>query len=156
MHFKFLWIGKTKDPVFRELEDRYLERIRRFFKAQRVHSAEYRKKDSAQKSTLEEKEARSLEKKLPSKGYVILLDENGSPFNSRQFAGRLEHFMERGVPEIVFIIGGYAGVPKRIRSLADEVLSLGPMTLPHELARVVLLEQVYRAISIIKGLPYHK
>ena len=102
------------------------------------------------------REARQIEKKLPKKTYFIILDDEGKEFTSPELASFLETLMNRGVPEVTFVVGGHLGVHETIRKLADQKMSLTKMTLPHELARVVLLEQIYRAVTIIKGLPYHK
>jgi 23S rRNA (pseudouridine1915-N3)-methyltransferase len=75
---------------------------------------------------------------------------------SRQFAGFLERLLNRGVSETTFLIGGYLGIPEELKTKAEKTMSLSRLTLPHELARVVLLEQTYRAATILKGMPYHK
>ncbi len=152
----FLWVGRTRDPCLRELEDRYLRRVRRFYPVDRAHVPEARKADPRQLAAQLEREARRLEQKIDPRGYLVCLDDEGEQVTSRQFAGWLEEMMLRGVSEFVFVIGGPWGVAQRIRERAGRLLSLSRMTLPHELARIVLLEQIYRAATLIKGVPYHR
>jgi 23S rRNA (pseudouridine1915-N3)-methyltransferase len=87
---------------------------------------------------------------------LILLDIKGVPTSSETLALRLKNQQMSGQPQLAFIIGGSSGVDARIMTLADERMSFGPLTLPHNLARIVLLEQLYRACRINRGEPYHK
>jgi 23S rRNA (pseudouridine1915-N3)-methyltransferase len=93
---------------------------------------------------------------LPSDAHIVLLDIAGTPTSSEQLAGKLDSVALRGVSNIAFVIGGSDGVTESIRSTAQERMSFGPITLPHNLARVVLLEQLYRACKISRSEPYHK
>ena len=94
--------------------------------------------------------------KLPADAHIVLLDIRGRETSSEQLAQKLETLAVRGVSHVVFIIGGSDGVTQAVRERCAERLSFGPITLPHNLARVVLLEQVYRAHKIIRHEPYHK
>ena len=100
-------------------------------------------------------EAESLLKKLPAGSVVVALDETGKEFTSPDFAKELERRGGNGQP-IIFLIGGSWGLDPSVRERADLVLSLGKLTLPHSLARIVLLEQIYRATTILGGKTYHK
>jgi len=93
---------------------------------------------------------------LPSRAHVILLAIEGKERSSEEFSARLDDLMLRGSSDIAFVIGGSDGVSDDVRARADEMLSFGRITLPHNLARVVLLEQIYRACKISRGEPYHK
>ena len=93
---------------------------------------------------------------IPERSHVILLDIGGKERSSEEIAGQLDNLMTRGASNITFVIGGSCGVSEDVRARADERLSFGRITLPHNLARVVLLEQVYRAFKIMRGEPYHK
>lgn len=156
MKLSFVWVGRTKDAAFHSLEERYLRRIRHFYPVSRAHVPEARRTDSRQLAAQLEREARKLEKKINPAGYLICLDEKGEQMSSRRLAALVEKLMEQGIKEIVFLVGGPWGVAERLRAQARRRLSLSRMTLPHELARVVLLEQIYRAATIMKGLPYHR
>jgi 23S rRNA (pseudouridine1915-N3)-methyltransferase len=142
-------VGKLKDKNLEALEEQYLKRI----KSPKLHIHEVK----SQKENLD-LEANEVEKKLNDIGkvYPILLAENGKLVDSEKFSKWLFDLIETRHEKIVFIIGGASGHGKKIidRSLAS--LSLSPMTFPHKLARVLFVEQVYRAITINSGHPYHK
>ena len=155
MKFKFLWIGKTKDPLFAEIESRYLGRINKYFSTENVFVTDLKKRDLRQRVTQLARESRKIESKLSMSSYIVVLDDAGKQFTSREFASFFEDLMNRGVPVINFVVGGHLGIPEKIKNLAKLKLSLTRLTLPHEMVRMILVEQVYRAITIIKGTPYH-
>jgi 23S rRNA (pseudouridine1915-N3)-methyltransferase len=103
-----------------------------------------------------DKEGAAILAALPSRAHVILLAIEGKERSSEEFSARLDDLMLRGSSDIAFVIGGSDGVSDDVRARADEMLSFGRITLPHNLARVVLLEQIYRACKISRGEPYHK
>jgi 23S rRNA (pseudouridine1915-N3)-methyltransferase len=156
MRLRFVWIGATKLKELSNLEDRYVKRLERFFPLKRTVVPELRKTDPRQADAQLRREARAVESRLPSGTYLVALDERGEQMTSRQFAGFLERLLNRGVSETTFLIGGYLGIPEELKTKAEKTMSLSRLTLPHELARVVLLEQTYRAATILKGMPYHK
>lgn len=156
MRFRFLWIGDTKGPLFSKLEGRYIGRLQRLFSAEVMSIPELQKKDQRQRASQMAREARLVEEKLNPRSFLIVLDEKGKEYSSEELAEVLEELMNRGISEITFLVGGYLGTPSAILEKADLRLSLGRMTFPHELARVILVEQIYRCASMIKGLPYHK
>jgi len=153
---QFLWVGETKDPLFSRVEERYLKRVRQHFPTEMTIVPDLKKNNPHQQKAQLVREARQIEKKLPEKTYLIVLDSEGKEFTSPALASFLENLMNRGVSAVTFLVGGHLGVHEKIRESADQKMSLTKMTLPHELARVVLLEQIYRAVTIIKALPYHK
>lgn len=143
MKLKFAWIGKTKEPAIATLTQEYLKRISRYSDVEGISLRD---------------EADLLAKFGPSaktKSTLILLDSRGKEFSSEQFAKFLGAYQERNPLPLVFAVGGADGFGAEARSVAQNMVSLGKMTLAHELARVVLLEQVYRAFTILKGHPYH-
>jgi len=152
---KFLWIGKTKDSLLGEIESRYLGRVEKYFSAGQISVPDLKKTDPHQQATQLKRESRSIESKLSPGTYLVVLDDAGKQLTSEELALFFEDLMNRGVPEITFIVGGYFGIPEEIKDLANMKLSLTRLTLPHEMVRVILLEQVYRAITIVKGSPYH-
>ena len=105
---------------------------------------------------LKEAESSLLLSSIPQGGKIIALDERGKTPSSREFADILGKWMDEGVQSISFLIGGANGHAEKVRTQADYKLSFGRMTLPHMLARVVLVEQIYRAKTILDGHPYHK
>ena len=143
MKIRIAWIGKTKEPAITALTEEYLKRIARYAP---VESLVLR-----HESELIERFGRQAASKLT----LVLMDSRGKEFSSEQFARFLGDYQDRNPLPLVFAIGGADGFDPSARSSAQHVISLGKMTLPHELARVVLLEQVYRAFTILKGHPYH-
>lgn len=101
-------------------------------------------------------EGKAILAAIPERSHVVLLDIGGKERSSEEIASHLNDLMLRGESSITFVIGGSCGVSSEVRARADERLSFGRITLPHNLARVVLLEQVYRAFKIMRGEPYHK
>ena len=142
MKLKIAWIGKTKDPAIQSLTTEYLKRISRYTEVEGLTLA-----DEAALLKL-------LDKNRPA-ARLVLLDSRGKQLSSEEFATFLENHQDRNPLPIVLAIGPADGFSDTTRKVANSILSLGKMTLPHELARVVLLEQVYRAFTILKGHPYH-
>jgi 23S rRNA (pseudouridine1915-N3)-methyltransferase len=138
---KVAWIGKTKEPAITSLSDEYLKRISRYSQVEGVPLRG---------------EAELLAKfGKDTKSCLVLMDWRGKEFTSEQFAKFLGDYFDRNPLPLVFAIGDADGFSEMAKTSAYGLISLGRMTLPHELARVVLLEQVYRAFTILKGHPYH-
>jgi len=152
----FLWIGGTRQRQFKTLEDMYLERIDRLILCQRTVVAEERKSDARQVASGMAKEARRVLARVNSGSHLICLDHRGKGLDSRDLANRLRKLEDLATREVALVVGGFMGIPSEVQAQARESWSLGPMTLPHELARLVLLEQTYRALTLIRGLPYHR
>jgi len=138
------WIGKTKNSAIQSLTDEYLKGLQQFAKAEGVAL-----KDEAVLLKLCGHEGKSTRRRL------VLLDSRGKQLSSEELAGFLREHQDHNPAPLVFAIGPAGGFSEELRRKADFVLSFGKMTLAHELARVVLLEQVYRAFTILKGHPYH-
>ena len=136
--FEVLAVGKLKDPSLEALCADYSQRIRRY----------------AALDTIEVKNDRALLGLFPRDGRVVALEVSGKPQTSTGFAETLQRWVEAGQSPIAFVIGGAEGIPPSIRQRAALQLSLSNMTLPHRLARLVLLEQVYRAMTIWRNEPY--
>lgn len=156
MQFTFLWIGETRNSAYLSAEDNYLGRIGHLVRCQRDFVEEQKKKDPRLRQSKLKREAELLDRKIQKGGYLIALDQKGQELSSRELADRLNNLMNQGISEIIFLVGGYGGIPVSIIQRSKMKLSLSRLTLPHELARVMLLEQVYRALTIIRGLPYHR
>jgi 23S rRNA (pseudouridine1915-N3)-methyltransferase len=144
---KVAWVGKTKEPAIQSLSDEYLKRIARYAEIEGVSA-----KDETTLLTLAGLGGRRDGGRERHK--LILLDSRGKQLSSEELAGFLEREQVSATP-LLFAIGGSDGFSDEARRAAGFVLSLGKMTLPHELARVVLLEQIYRAFTILKKHPYH-
>ena len=149
-----LAVGRPERVRFGPLFDQYAERIRRFglaFDARWV--PEVRPDGRFSDAHVREREARNLREALPERCSVIALSPEGRSMSTEAFTRRFERWSQ---PVAAFVIGGPLGLDPAFRKTADAVLSLSPMTLPHELARLVLAEQIYRAVTILRGVPYHK
>ncbi|HEX2878692.1 MAG TPA: 23S rRNA (pseudouridine(1915)-N(3))-methyltransferase RlmH [Polyangiaceae bacterium] len=131
-------VGKLKEPAYRALADEYLGRIARYAK-------------------IEERELKDdtgFAKALPMQTQIVACEVKGKGVTSEQFAAQLQRWGSVGKGDVCFLIGGAEGIPKDVSDAASYKLSLSTMTLPHRLARVLLLEQIYRGFSILKGEPY--
>jgi 23S rRNA (pseudouridine1915-N3)-methyltransferase len=142
---KVAWIGKTKEPAIQALTDEYLKRISHY-----AEVAGLPLKDEAAILSLASGERQPKKERHK----LVLLDSRGKQLSSEELAAFLEHEQVNATP-LVFAIGGSDGFSEEARRSAGFTLSLGKMTLPHELARVVLVEQLYRAFTILKKHPYH-
>lgn len=142
MKIRLLMLGKTRRAEVRALLDDYLRRLRPYAE---VEVSEVAGSPAA---------LRKIKAEFASTW--VLLDAGGKQFTSQQFAKWLAELRGRGMREIVFLCGDADGFPDEFRRRAQAKLSLGTLTLPHELARVVLAEQLYRAFTILSGHPYHK
>ncbi|MGD9563390.1 MAG: 23S rRNA (pseudouridine(1915)-N(3))-methyltransferase RlmH [Pyrinomonadaceae bacterium] len=150
MKFRFVWIGKTKDKNWKALQEDYLGRLSHFTRCEVVEI-----RDSAPHETKEIEGKRILDVLNP-KGFVCLLDVRGNQIGSDGLSREIEKWQLRALKEVNFIIGGADGVSNEIDDSVDFRLSLSFMTFTHEMARVILLEQLYRAFTIIKGFPYQR
>lgn len=149
-----LAVGRPNRARFGPMFDDYAQRVCRFgvpFDARWV--PQVRAGGRFSDAHVREREARTLREALPERCNVIALSPEGRPTPTEAFALRLTQWSE---PLVAFVLGGPLGLDPAFRKTAHATLSLSPMTLPHELARVVLAEQIYRAITIMRGVPYHK
>lgn len=144
MKLKIAWIGKTKDASIQALTVEYLKRITRYTEVEGLALP-----DEAALLKLKEKSGTRPAHTL------VLLDSGGKQLSSEEFAQFLENHQDRNPQPLVLAIGPADGFSPETRKAASTLLSFGKMTLAHELARIVLLEQVYRAFTILKGHPYH-
>ena len=153
MHLRLIWVGKTKNEHLRALVEDYLGRLRRF-----VRSEVTELRESAARTEREgiEDEGKRIIGALPGNAFIVLLDVEGQEWSSTQLAGEVEKWQTTGKREVVFVIGGHNGVSEEVAERANFRWSLSRLTLTHEMARVVLAEQLYRAYTIIHGLPYQK
>ncbi|RLF54307.1 MAG: 23S rRNA (pseudouridine(1915)-N(3))-methyltransferase RlmH [Thermoplasmata archaeon] len=131
--------GRLREGFFREAASEYTKRIRRF----------------ARIEVREMEDLKSLERILDSDDYLIALDENGREMTSLEFAELVKKIYLSG-KDLYLIIGGWSGIEERIKRRADLILSLSRMTFPYQLARIMILEQIYRAFSLLRGIDYHK
>ena len=145
MKLKIVWVGKTKEAAIQSLTDEYLKRLSRYVPTE---AQEYASEDILFKNLGKAAVGRT-------KPLLVMLDQRGRQFTSEEFAELLRDQQDRGTQQVVFAVGPADGFSTEARHQADLVLAFGKMTLAHELARVVLLEQLYRGFTILKGHPYH-
>ncbi len=155
MELRLIWPGKTKSPGARALQEFYLGRIRPMASAVVVETREARGLDERAVAKILELEARGMEDRLDGK-FVIGLADDGKEMTSAEFAGFLAKRADVPSRPAAFVVGGFLGLAGRILERADLRLSLSRMTLSHEMARVVLLEQIYRSLTMMKGTHYAK
>lgn len=156
MRYTVVAVGKLKERFWRDACAEYTKRLGAYGKVEIREVADI---DPARAGGVEASRSRECEEILsaiPERSHVILLAIDGKQRSSEAFSEHLDELALRGKSDLTFVIGGSDGVSPDVRSRADETFSFGPITLPHNLARVVLLEQVYRACKISRGEPYHK
>jgi 23S rRNA (pseudouridine1915-N3)-methyltransferase len=139
MKLRVIWVGKTKNPHVAKLCQDYAERIKHFLPLE----------------IADVKEAK-LNAALDGSDRVVVLDPKGTPWTSDQFTKFIQKHMTSDPRRLTFVIGDYAGLPPNVKKRADVQWSLSPLTFTHDLTRVLLLEQIYRALSIIHNFPYAK
>jgi len=153
MHLRFIWVGKTKNEHIRALVDEYLKRLARFVRCEISEVAATAARDPG--AGIEE-EGRRIKGALHQDALTVLLDVEGHEWSSQELAAHVERWQVSGTKEVAFIIGGQDGVSREVAARAKVRWSLSRLTLTHEMARVLLLEQIYRAYTIIHGWPYQK
>ena len=149
---KIAWIGKTKEPAIQSLTDEYRKRISCYVE---VEGLALRDETALLQMCGRAAPAKASRRATGARSTLVLMDSRGRQFSSEELARFLEDYQDRNPLPLVFAIGPANGFSEAARSAAQHTISLGQMTLPHELARVVLLEQIYRAFTILKGHPYH-
>lgn len=153
MRLRFIWVGKTKNDHLRALAEDYLGRIRRFTQ---VQIQELRESELKDYQLSRQDETRRLENARTSDSPLILLDVTGQQWTSSEVAQRLDNWQVYGPGDVAFVLGGHLGVAPELKMNANVCWSLSRLTLTHEMARVLMLEQIYRGFTIVRGLPYQK
>ncbi len=151
MKIKILWVGKTRSSWIQDGISDYLGRIRRYCP---VETVEVRDEKGAEAEEMRRRECERLERQIPAHAVVVLLDERGDQPDSRGLALQINRHREDGITDLVFVIGGAFGFSDQFRRRGC-LLSLSRMTLTHQMVRVFLLEQIYRAFTILNNEPYH-
>jgi 23S rRNA (pseudouridine1915-N3)-methyltransferase len=154
-----LCVGKLKEKFYADACAEYQKRLGRYCRLNLIELPEQRLGDApsaAEIAAALEREADAITEKLPRGGAVIALCVEGRELSSVQLADTMARYATQGVSQLTFLIGGSFGMAERVKRSADLRLSMSPMTFPHHLARVMLLEQIYRAYQIQSGTRYHK
>ena len=156
MKYTVVCVGKLKERFWKDACAEYIKRLGAYAKVEMREVADIDPAKAGGIDAARNREGSEILAALSPRTHVILLAIEGKERSSEDFSARLDELMLRGKSDIAFVIGGSDGVSDEVRARADETLSFGRITLPHNLARVVLLEQVYRACKISRGEPYHK
>ena len=159
MKISIACVGKIKEKFCRDAVAEYEKRLSRYCKLEILEVADEKTPDgagAALEEQIREKEGRRLLEKIREDAFVCSLEIEGKRLTSEGFAGWMEDLTVKGTSHIVFVIGGSLGLHESVRKRADMALSFSDMTFPHQLMRVILAEQIYRAFRIIQGAPYHK
>lgn len=156
MNITVVAVGKLKERFWKEACEEYLKRLKGYAQVKVVEIQDIDPAKSGGVDTARNKEGDAILAAIPSRSHVLLLAIEGKQRSSVELSLRIDDLALNGKSDLCFVIGGSDGVSKAVYDRADEMLSFGKITLPHNLARVVLLEQVYRAFKISRGEPYHK
>jgi 23S rRNA (pseudouridine1915-N3)-methyltransferase len=155
MKVRVLFTGKTVEPWIRQGVDQYVGRLRHYVPFELMELPDLRQAASLGEEQVKVREGELILKAVRTNDHVVLLDEHGATFTSLGWARNLEQKAAHLPKDLVFVIGGPYGFPKELYDRSDELLSLSKMTMSHQLVRLVFLEQLYRAMTIIKGEHYH-
>lgn len=159
MKITLITVGKIKEKYFTDAIAEYAKRLSRYCKLEIIEVADEKTPDGASEvleNQIKEKEGERILSKVPDSAYVIALAIEGKQLSSEELADKMEKWNVGGISHLVFIIGGSLGLTPKVLNRADYKLSFSKMTFPHQLMRVVLLEQIYRSFRIRNNEPYHK
>ncbi|SMC88488.1 23S rRNA (pseudouridine(1915)-N(3))-methyltransferase RlmH [Rhizobium sp. RU36D] len=159
MRVTIIAVGRLKAGPEKELAARYLDRFAKTGPAsglEFVRTIELAESRASNPETRKREEAAQIEKSLPDNALVVALDERGKALDSPAFASLLGDARDMGQRDLVFVIGGADGIDADFRQKAQQAINLGRMTWPHQLVRILIAEQLYRAVTILSGHPYHR
>ena len=159
MKITLITVGKIKEKYLRDAIAEYSKRLSRYCKLEIIEVADEKTPDHASdvvENAIRDKEAERIMKYVKEDTYVITLEINGKLLSSEELSTKINQLGIQGTSHITFIIGGSIGLGKEVLARSDYALSFSKMTFPHQLMRVILLEQIYRSYRIINGEPYHK
>ncbi|WP_313180046.1 23S rRNA (pseudouridine(1915)-N(3))-methyltransferase RlmH [Lacrimispora sp.] len=159
MKITLVTVGKIKEKFYADAIGEYSKRLSRYCKLDIVQVADEKTPDSASEAVerqIKDKEGDRILSSIKDGAYVIALAIDGEMLNSVQLSEKINDLGVRGISQIVFVIGGSLGLSDAVYKRADYRLSFSPMTFPHQLMRVIMLEQIYRSYRIVNGEPYHK
>lgn len=159
MKITVITVGKIKEKYLKDAIAEYSKRLSKYCKLEIVEVADEKTPDNASEvveNAIRAKEAERILKYVKDDAYVITLEINGKQLASEELADKIEKLGVQGTSHIIFIIGGSIGLGEEVLQKSNYALSFSKMTFPHQLMRVILLEQVYRSYRIISGEPYHK
>lgn len=155
MRINLLCIGKTDDKEIQNLIKYYQNRLPKHWNFEKVEIPDVKNAKNLSPDLLKKEEAKLFLNQTENSDYIVLLDEKGKQFTSREFAAKIDHWMNSSVKKVSFFIGGAYGFSDEIYERANEKMSLSKMTFTHQMIRLFFVEQIYRADQILQGKPYH-
>ena len=157
MKIRLLWMRSSADAELVAVGERYLNRIKHFLPIEVIEVSPPRgRQNEKDLAMMRARDSERILAAIPGQGYTVILDERGQSVDSLKFAQWLERWTIDQPHGVTFVAGGDAGMDDSVRKRGDRIVSLSAMTLPHQLARVVLLEQIYRACTLMRNIKYHK
>lgn len=159
MKITILCVGKLKEKYLREASEEYCKRLSRYIKLEIIEVPDEKTPEQAsekEECLIRDKEGERLMKHIKKEDHVIALAIDAPQYDSLSFSKKIDRFGIQSAGNVVFVIGGSLGLAEEVMKRADETVSFSKMTFPHQLMRIILLEQIYRSFRIIKGEPYHK
>lgn len=159
MNIDIIYVGTLKESYWKDASEEYIKRLKSYCKLEMIQIKEAplpKNASPADEEAVKNIEGKAILNKIKKKSYIIALDIPGKEFSSESFASNLSKIANDGNSKIVFIIGGSLGLSNEVLKQSNQRLSFSRMTFPHQLMRVILLEQIYRAFKINKGEVYHK
>ena len=159
MKITIITVGKIKEKYLKDAIDEYSNRLSKYCKLEIIEVADEKTPDNASavvEDSIRSKEAERIVKYIKDDAYLITLEINGKQLTSEELADKVDKLGVQGVSHIIFVIGGSIGLGEAVLQKSNFALSFSKMTFPHQLMRVILLEQIYRSYRIINGEPYHK
>ena len=159
MKISIVCVGKIKESFYRQAIEEYAKRLSKYCKLEIIEVADEKTPDKASEaleSQIKEKEADRILEKIKEDAYVFTLEIKGKSYTSEDFAEMIQKTTVQGKSHLVFVIGGSLGLHEKVLKRSNHAISFSDMTFPHQLMRVILTEQIYRAFRIINGEPYHK
>jgi 23S rRNA (pseudouridine1915-N3)-methyltransferase len=155
MKIELLFVGKTDNSYLKDGISIYYKRLIHYSNVTIVEIPDIKSTSSLSENQIKEREADLILKRVGDSDFLILMDEQGKMVASIDFASQIEAYINKGVKKIIFLIGGAYGFSERVYSRANTMLSLSKLTFSHQMVRLILIEQIYRSFTILKGEPYH-
>jgi 23S rRNA (pseudouridine1915-N3)-methyltransferase len=155
MKIKIIAIGKTHKSFLIDGENEYLKRLKKYIQIEKTEIPDLKNAKKLTQDQIKNKEGKLLLQKIENNSLIVLLDENGKQYKSSDFSKWTQDKMNRGYKNIIFLIGGAYGFSEEVYNAANEKIALSKMTFSHQMIRMLFVEQIYRAFTIINNEPYH-
>lgn len=155
MKINILCIGKTDDQAIKNIINYYIGRLPKYWNFDLIEIPDIKNAKNLTPESLKKEEAKTILSHVEPNDWMVILDEKGKQYTSREFASKIQYWQNNSVKRVQFVIGGAYGFSEDVYLRANEKLSLSRMTFTHQMIRLFFVEQIYRAEQIIKGKPYH-